>query len=431
VDNLTTNRVAVDKSLTLRSVNGPQFTAIDGGGSNRCVYLTSGATLSGLTLTNGRAAGGGGGLFCESTDVVVSNCVVSGNLSFVQYAFLFNPPCCERIDYGASAGGVYGGTLNNCILDNNVAETSWSYGPICDITSCSAVHDGQFAAYEIPGLGGGARNAILNQCILKSNSAGYGGGAYGCTLNNCTVVLNSATSLSPFAFDYGGGTYECSAHNCVVYFNMAVRGTNYDSSSTINYSCTTPLPTNGVDGNISSDPLFVNAANGDFHLQPNSPCINAGENAYVTASADLDGNPRIAGGTVDIGAYEFQLPASRISYAWLQQYGLTATAGVDDADPDGDGLNNWQEWRCGTDPTNALSALRLLTPVSIGTNVSLTWQSVASVSYFLERCTNLTASAIFTSLATNILGQPGTTSYTDTNPVSSGPFFYRVGVGTP
>src|SRR5438094_7509021 len=55
VGDSTTNRVVVDKSLNLRSVNGSQFTAIDGGASARRVYLTNGAGLSGYTLTAGRA----------------------------------------------------------------------------------------------------------------------------------------------------------------------------------------------------------------------------------------------------------------------------------------------------------------------------------------------------------------------------------------
>ena len=169
----------------------------------------------------------------------------------------------------------------------------------------------------------------------------------------------------------------------------------------------------------------------------------------MVTSQDLDGNPRIAGGTVDIGAYEFQSPTSVISYDWLQRYGLPTDGSVDYADPDGDGMNNWQEWVCGTDPTNALSVLRLLSAAPAGDSVSITWQSEAGVSYFVERApgnplwslapTNLVfvgTNALLTPtnivlLATNIAGQAGTTTYTDTNATAATSFFYRVGVKAP
>ena len=144
---------------------------------------------------------------------------------------------------------------------------------------------------------------------------------------------------------------------------------------------------------------------------------------------DLDGNPRTVSGTVDIGAYEYQGPGSVISYAWLRQYGLPTDGPADYADPNHDGMNNWQEWVCGTCPTNAQSALRLLFAAPAGTNVMVIWQSVAGVSYFLERSTNLTAISPFTLLATNLPGQPGATSFTDTNAASLSPLFYRVGSG--
>jgi len=159
-------------------------------------------------------------------------------------------------------------------------------------------------------------------------------------------------------------------------------------------------------GHITNAPLFVDHAGGNLRLQSNSPCINAGDNACAPGTVDLDGQSRIVSGTVDIGAYEFQGPGSTISYAWLQQFGLPTDGSADATDPDADGHNTWQEWRCQTCPTNALSVLRLLSATPDGMSVTLTWQSVAGLSYFLECSTNLAAAPRFTPVATNLPANP-------------------------
>jgi hypothetical protein len=55
-----------------------------------------------------------------------------------------------------------------------------------------------------------------------------------------------------------------------------------------------------------TDPLLVAAAKSDFHLSANSPAINAGDPSFVPGigELDIDGQERVAGGRVDIGADE-------------------------------------------------------------------------------------------------------------------------------
>jgi hypothetical protein len=259
----------------------------------------------------------------------------------------------------------------------------------------------------------------LNNCALRGNGAEFfGGGASGGTLNNCTITGNTATNI------LGGGAHMSTLDNCIVWGDTAgQQGSNY-YYVTINSCCTAPRPDTGV-GNITNAPLFVNLAGGNLRLQSGSPCINAGTNYFAPSGTDLEGRLRIVSGAVDMGAYEFQGPFNQ----WLQKYGLPTDGWADFVDTDGDGHNNWQEWRCLTCPTNASSVLRLLSASAAGPNVAVTWQTLAGVNYFLERSANL--ACLFILMATNVTGQAGVTTYADTNATGAGPFFYRVGVQSP
>ena len=303
-----TNRVAIDKPLVVRSVNGPEVTIIEGAGpygdaAIRCVYLGTNAALIGFTLTNGhtRTSSGvwpplpddcGGGVFCE-TSAVASNCVLTGNSAFcgggASYGKLYNCTLTgnsAEVGNGGYGGGAYHGTLYNCTLTGNLAEAG---GGAADSTLYNCVLTGNSARY-----GGGAWGGTLYNCTLTGNSAYYhGGGANGSMLYNCTLTGNSADF-------YGGGAIGGTLYNCIVYYNTASNGPNF-SDCTLNNCCTTPDP--GGAGNITAEPQFVNT-NGDYHLASGSPCIDAGNNADAAGSTDLDGRSRIIGSAVDMGCYE-------------------------------------------------------------------------------------------------------------------------------
>jgi hypothetical protein len=465
-----TNRVTIDKAITLLSMNGPGQTTIQGFNTSpavfrpgRCAYMTNGAALSGFTLTSGYTGTGdvvlaqsGGGVWCESPSAVISNCVISGNTAgqFGGGAFRgtlincvltnntasFGAGACSNTLIGCTliknlagrggfnsggGGGASYSTLSNCLLVANTCP-SFNGGGVffCNLNSCVLSNNGAY-------IGGGAYGGVINYSLISSNRAfEYGGGAYSNTLNNCVLVRNYAS--------VGGGAYISSLFNCtvvtnsgygawggavtnsIVYFN-GLSGNIVDSKA-IGYTCTP------VAGSITNDPQFVNWAGGDLHLRSTSPCINSGFNAAVQTAKDFDGNPRIIGGTVDIGAYEFQ-PLGRDAFnAWLQQYGLPTDGSATYADPDHDGMNNLQEWIAGTSPTDPSSALRIVRAAPRTGGVDVVWQSVSNRSYFIERSSDLTAHPPFTTLATSIPGQNATTTFTDTSATGAGPYFYRVGV---
>lgn len=414
------NRIAATLPLAIQSINGPAQTVVDGTATMRCVYLTNGALLSGFTLTNGN----GGGVTGKSLLAVVSNCVIVANSgSGVAGCTVYNSILSGNSAY--SGGGASGCLLNYCLLTGNVATGEYGEGGGAaggTLNNCVISNN---AATGAQGGGGGVGGSTLNNCLVIGNSARYSGGVDYSTINNCTIVSNSVGGQS---WSWGGGEGNSTIYNSIIYYNNGPSAPNIGYSSTVNYCCA-PDTVAGP-GNFTNAPLFVNLAGSDYHLQTNSPCINAGNNSYVATATDFDGNPRIVGSVVDIGAFEFQSPLSVLSYAWLQQYGLPTDGTADYADTDGTGMNNWQKWIAGLNPTNPASVLAMQAPVitNNATGVVVSWSSVNTRTYYLQRATDLSAQPAFSAIQSNLVGQAGTTSFTDTSATNGGPYFYRVGV---
>lgn len=347
-----TNRVAIDRPITVSSVNGPKVTIIKGkgplgNGAVRCVYVGTNAFLSGFTLTNGftrktgdfAAEQGGGGAWCEGS-AVVSNCVIAGNNSFGDGGGSYKGRLVDCLllenEAGDDGGGSWKGTLSNCELRSNHADDhgGGANGGIlqnCTIVDNSAVDGGGVHESDLDSCfvlgntasddGGGIdESTMINNCVIAYNTANDdGGGARKSVLNNCTLVDNQAYS--------GGGARECTLNNSILWNNSGTEGANWHDC-TLSYCATTPHP--GGVGNITDDPQFM--ATDDFRLSSSSPCIDVGSNALASGSTDLIGLPRIINGTVDMGAYESEThafsPIHYVSPAGANQYPYTNWAGA-------------------------------------------------------------------------------------------------------
>jgi len=234
--------------------------------------------LSGFTIRNGEAAEGGGicgGTAEQRTLATVENNVISGN--------------------AAQFGG---GGLAYCdgIIRRNV------------ITGNSGGFMGGGGLSDCDGI-------IVNNLIIGNSGALSGGGLFGCdgTIENNTIVDNLGGGLDP-----AGGLESCSGtiRNCIIWGNSEAQLSNCTDPT---YCCIQDWK-GGGEGNTAENPLFVDSDgpdgdpgtydDNDYHLRPDSPCIDAGRNEqWMSDSVDLDGNARILLGahssTVDMGAYEY------------------------------------------------------------------------------------------------------------------------------
>ncbi|MBL7798338.1 MAG: right-handed parallel beta-helix repeat-containing protein, partial [Saprospiraceae bacterium] len=236
------------------------------------------AVLDGFTVRDGYANlisnNRGGGFRIINSAAIIRNCVIRNN----ETRFASNT------DHGAAMYLTNSSCqVESCVFTGNLNQTS---------SGCVYL------------LSGG--NTVFTNCLFFGNSGGVSANSgAGAELTNCTVANNPPASITSF-------NATVVVKNSILRDNgiVLVQGTAPD----VTYSIT-PGVYAGV-GNLNVDPLFVDAANGDYHLQACSPAIDAGADAGVPAT-DLDGNarpfdaaPNVAA-DFDMGAYEYQelLPA--------------------------------------------------------------------------------------------------------------------------
>lgn len=174
----------------------------------------------------------------------------------------------------------------------------------------STILDGGYPTRKIQAVNISTQPAFLDGFTITQFDSGvwcgYGEGTGG-QVRSCVIAHNKGTGIH---FNHGG-----SAKNCTVAFNGGAGVSVYDMGGGGDEPANMLVWSNaggdfvrnsgniGLHSSWTNNPLFVSEK--DFHLLPNSPCIDSGKNeAWMSTAIDADARPRIINDTVDIGAYE-------------------------------------------------------------------------------------------------------------------------------
>ena len=353
------------------TIDSSQFTNNSAGDEGGGFYLSSGAQIT-ATLVDSNRAVKGGGMFCLAATILISECAIIGNSAsgdgggiYAEAEVTINN-CQIQGNWAMNGGGLSlsgSAALNMCGISGNTAFFKGggmnSEGGFPEITSCvfnansadtgagvNTAH-GDFSLCEFIGnsagrLGGGmyfTSTCAITNCLFIDNRADFGGGAaisaYQQNVNNCTFTANQADSAGGGLYR-AGGYYRPNANDCVIWGNSP---DEVAGDIRVRYCALSDTGITGI-GNIYDDPLFVDPAGGDFHLQSttgswhggqwlpdpaHSPCIDAGN-----PNANYSGEPAPNGDRLNMGAYgntsqaSLSIPSGIKSpeESWLSEFAL-------------------------------------------------------------------------------------------------------------
>jgi len=297
--------------------------------SNHVIYnsgVNSTAILDGFTITGGYANDDdalvfGGGVCNINSSPALSNCIITGNTS-------------EWI-----AGGIYNSgsspMLTNCTISKNLVVEYNGGGMANEEASSPTLTNCLISGNSAPGTDTGDAGAISNQnsaviltnCTIAGNYGYRYGGAFEMSGDSRPMSITLNNSIL-----WGNAVHGPTSHGRQVYVWGGTLSLNstcfaYDQDYSID-SCDIYIDPNGreagnggvpvlsIDGSsITTDPEYADPAAGDYRIYADSPCADAGDDSYNSETTDIRGpgydrklnKTSGAAGTIDMGAYEFNL----------------------------------------------------------------------------------------------------------------------------
>ena len=247
------------------------------------------------------------GIDCDNSSPRIVDCNVEDNGSYgIYYSGTFDSNITKCIIKDNGNDGIYNNNSSsatniiNCIIEGNSGDGIYSYSSSSAVIANNII--GGNASYGI--------NGIYDSSTEIKNNWIYNNG-YGILIDSYLATVNIRNNTIANNTYYGIRSYspeEVSITNCIIWGSSPLFTTGYS----VTYSCIQDGYIGA--GNISNNPGFMNPTDpNDYHLGPNSPCIDAGNTGLITDpnEADIDGEDRVmdgdANGTVivDMGADEY------------------------------------------------------------------------------------------------------------------------------
>lgn len=254
----------------------------DGGG---IAVVSSSPRITGNIIVRNEATRNGGGICCwRSHAPTIANNLIQANSASVPYSL--------RTDDGALSTGGGGLFASATDLDGRPIDDAVSAPLVVNnvwLANGAAQGGGLCLVDSIRTDLGVAR--VVNNTIVANHGAGISWSHRTVVIENNLVAFNTV-GLEQWPGIHTGFT---NRFNCLYGNSVQDRRADYLGLADLT----------GIDGNLRADPLLANARIGEVHLQPDSPCVDAGAPGNTPDDwTDIDGQARRIGGRIDIGADE-------------------------------------------------------------------------------------------------------------------------------